>query len=95
VSLPLIRVPVFNDFKDIIALLIVGVVFIVMFILWQHHLEKNEGNVRPPLMKLSLWSRAKGKFAVMQAIAFFQWAAFLSWYFWAQVNFRCSLICCR
>jgi predicted MFS family arabinose efflux permease len=72
---------------DIIALLIVSVLFLVMFILWQHYLEKNEGKHRPPLMKLSLWSRAKGKFAVMQAIAFFQWAAFLSWYFWAQVNF--------
>jgi hypothetical protein len=37
-------------------------------------------------MKLSLWTRAKGKFAAMQAIAFLQWAAFLSWYFWAQVR---------
>ncbi|KAJ7878874.1 efflux transporter [Mycena olivaceomarginata] len=72
----------------IIALLIVSVLFLVMFILWQHYLEKNEGKHRPPLMKLSLWSRAKGKFAVMQAIAFFQWAAFLSWYFWAQVYYE-------
>lgn len=36
-------------------------------------------------MKLSLWTRAKGKFAVMQMIAFFEWSAFLSWFFWAQV----------
>ncbi|KAF8215201.1 major facilitator superfamily domain-containing protein [Mycena galopus ATCC 62051] len=72
----------------IIALLIVSVLFLVLFVLWQHYLEKSEGNQRPPLMKLSLWSREKGKFAVMQAIAFFQWAGFLSWYFWAQIYYE-------
>ncbi|KAJ7133437.1 major facilitator superfamily domain-containing protein [Mycena epipterygia] len=72
----------------IIALLIVSVLFLVLFLLWQHYLEKNEGTRRPPLMKLTLWSRAKGKFAVMQFIAFFQWATFLSWYFWAQVYYE-------
>ncbi|KAJ7065155.1 MFS general substrate transporter [Mycena belliarum] len=72
----------------IIALLIVSVVLLCIFLLWQHYLEKNEGTMRPPLMKLSLWSRAKGKFAVMQIIAFFEWAAFLSWYFWAQLYYE-------
>ncbi|KAJ6453099.1 MFS general substrate transporter [Mycena sanguinolenta] len=72
----------------IIALLIVSVIFLAVFLLWQHYLEKNEGKQRPPLMKLTLWKRAKGKFAVMQAIAFFQWAAFLSWYFWAQIYYE-------
>ncbi|KAJ7028424.1 MFS general substrate transporter [Mycena alexandri] len=72
----------------IIALLFISVLFLGLFVFWQHYLEKNSGTKRPPLMKLSLWSRAKGKFAVMQAIAFFQWAAFLSWYFWAQVYYE-------
>ncbi|KAJ7769064.1 MFS general substrate transporter [Mycena maculata] len=72
----------------IIALLIVSVFFLVLFILWQHYLENDQGTRRPPLMKLSLWSRAEGKFAVMQAIAFFQWATFLSWFFWAQVYYE-------
>ncbi|KAJ7160260.1 MFS general substrate transporter [Mycena filopes] len=72
----------------IIALLIISVLFLGLFVVWQHHLEKNAGTKRPPLMKLTLWSRAKGKFAVMQAIAFFEWAAFLSWYFWAQVYYE-------
>ncbi|KAJ6544599.1 MFS general substrate transporter [Mycena vulgaris] len=72
----------------IIALLIVSVVFLVLFLLWQHYLEKNNGTRRPPLMKLTLWSRAEGKFAVMQVIAFLEWAAFLSWYFWAQVYYE-------
>ncbi|KAJ7140142.1 MFS general substrate transporter [Mycena filopes] len=72
----------------IIALLVLSILLLGLFFVWQHHLEKNPGTNRPPLMKLSLWSRAKGKFAVMQAIAFFQWAAFLSWYFWAQVYYE-------
>jgi hypothetical protein len=37
-------------------------------------------------MKLSLWTRAEGKFTAIQAITFLQWAAFLSWYFWVQVH---------
>ncbi|KAJ7194239.1 putative efflux transporter [Mycena pura] len=72
----------------IIALLIVGVIFLVLFVVWQHYLEKNYETQRPPLMKFSMWSRAKGKFAVMQFIGFFQWAAFLSWLFWAQVYYE-------
>ncbi|KAF7327956.1 Glycoside hydrolase family 38 protein [Mycena kentingensis (nom. inval.)] len=72
----------------IIALLILGVLLLAAFLFWQRYLEKNRETQRPPLMKLSMWSRAKGKFAVMQSIAFFQWAAFLSWYFWAQVYYE-------
>jgi hypothetical protein len=72
-------------------LLIIGVVLIAAFILWEHRLEKNEGKMRPPLMKLSLWGRAKGRFAVIQIIAFLEWSAFLSWYFWAQVRFLSSV----
>ena len=75
---------------DIIALLIVGVLLLAMFIYWQHYLEKNykpDGTgATPPLLKLSMWSRANGKFAVMQSIAFLEWAAFISWSFWAQVR---------
>ncbi|KAJ7206083.1 MFS general substrate transporter [Mycena pura] len=72
----------------IIALLIVSIILLVMFLVWQYYLEQHEGTHRPPLMKLTLWSRAKGKFAVVQVIAFFEWAGFLSWYFWAQVYYE-------
>ncbi|KAJ7643117.1 MFS general substrate transporter [Mycena polygramma] len=85
----------------ILALLILGVLLLILFVLWQHRLETRmsvgngnengkgeKGRGRPPLMKLSLWTRAEGRFAVMQAIAFLQWAAFLSWYFWAQVYYE-------
>ncbi|KAJ7627026.1 putative efflux transporter [Roridomyces roridus] len=76
----------------IIALLIVGVLFITLFIGWQHHLEKRQSepdNRRPPpLMKLSMWRRAKGKFAVVQVIAFLQWSSFLTWSFWSQLYYE-------
>ena len=42
--------------------------------------------VRPPLMKLSLWRRANGRFAAVQLIAFLEWASYISWGFWALVS---------
>ncbi|KAG6866162.1 hypothetical protein C0991_008116 [Blastosporella zonata] len=42
----------------------------------------------PPLMKVSLWARAKGRFAVMMCIAFMTWCSFLSWNFWAQLYYQ-------
>ncbi|KAG6901627.1 hypothetical protein C0995_009795 [Termitomyces sp. Mi166 len=100
----------------IIALLIVGVILVVVFILWQAHLEKlqaqREEQLRsynenadiaqlsapptvarswlspPPLMKLSLWKRAKGRFAAIMLIAFLEWCSFLAWAFWAQLYYE-------
>jgi MFS family permease len=75
----------------IIALLIVGVLLVGVFQLWQRHLEANPGPGRfspPPLLKPSLWSRANGRFAVIQIIAFFEWSAFISWFFWIQVYYQ-------
>jgi len=31
----------------------------------------------PPLMKLSIWGRAKGRFAVIMIIAFLNWSSFM------------------
>ncbi|KAJ7776161.1 MFS general substrate transporter [Mycena metata] len=59
----------------IIALLIVSVLTV-------------KGDSAPPLMKLSLWTRANGRFAVIQAIAFLEWSAFLSWYLWSQLYYE-------
>ncbi|KAG5645961.1 hypothetical protein DXG03_004753 [Asterophora parasitica] len=42
----------------------------------------------PPLMKVSLWRRANGRFAVMMCIAFLTWCSFLSWVFWAQLYYQ-------
>ncbi|KAI6099800.1 major facilitator superfamily domain-containing protein [Pisolithus sp. B1] len=71
----------------IIASLVIG---------WEHHLEKAYGDpsrpksiwTPPPLMKLSLWARAKGRVAVVLAIAFLNWAGFLSWSLWAQLYYQ-------
>jgi hypothetical protein len=56
---------------DIIALLIVGVIFVGLFLFWQHYLEKRFDDhnsaysffMPPPLIRISLWSRANGRLA--------------------------------
>ena len=67
-----------------------------LFFYWQHYLEKIHDNPEspfslftpPPLLKLSIWTRANGRIAAMMAIAFTNWCAFLSWTFWVQVRMR-------
>jgi hypothetical protein len=86
---------------DIIVLLVIGVLLMLAFLWWQHFLEKYhscDGQDKPrllkfishppPLMKLSFWSRAKGRFAVIMVIAFLQWSAFLAWNFWIQLYYQ-------
>lgn len=80
--------------QDIIILLILGVLFVVLFVLWQRYLESIQDLEKPkysiwtppPLMRVSLWGRARGRFAATMAIAFLTWCAFLSWNFWIQVR---------
>ena len=65
-----------------------------LFLYWQHYLEKIHDNPEspfsfftpPPLLKPSIWTRANGRIAVMVMIGFTNWAAFVSWFFWAQVR---------
>jgi hypothetical protein len=77
---------------DIIALLIVGVILVAAFIAWQHHLGRAAASGRsklpPPLMRLSLWTRANGKLAAMFVVAFLTWCCFVSWQFWAQLYYQ-------
>ncbi|KIJ11533.1 the Drug:H+ antiporter-2 family [Paxillus involutus ATCC 200175] len=80
----------------IIALLIIGVILVGIFLVWENHLEKalyipNKPKsiwTPPPLMKLSLWARAKGRMAVILAIAFLNWSGFLCWTFWVQLYYQ-------
>ncbi|KAI5117894.1 hypothetical protein M0805_001551 [Coniferiporia weirii] len=73
----------------IIALIVIGVMLLVAFLMWQWYLERDTSGARcPPLMKLSMWKRAHGKFAAMQCIAFLEWASFQSWTFWAQLYYQ-------
>ena len=66
----------------------IGLVLLLAFIFWQHHLGKNIDNpdFRPPLMKLGMWTRSKGRFAAVQAIAFFELASYVSWGYWGVVS---------
>ncbi|KAF9456823.1 major facilitator superfamily-domain-containing protein [Collybia nuda] len=80
----------------IISLLIVGVGFIIAFIFWQRHLEKVQNTpgapysalTPPPLMKTSVWGRARGRFAVTLAIAFLTWCSFFGWNLWVQLYYQ-------
>ena len=79
---------------DIIALLVLGVTTIRLFLYWQHYLERIHDNpdspysmlTPPPLMKLSIWTRANGRMAVMMIIVFMQWSGFSAWSFWVHVR---------
>ena len=85
--------------SDIIALLIVGVLLLVLFVLWERHLEEvhEEGGplsqrwwTPPPLMPVSIWLRANGKLAAMLGITFLEWCSFNVFTFWVQVRFPVS-----
>ncbi|KAG8949635.1 hypothetical protein FRC04_008381 [Tulasnella sp. 424] len=77
-----------NQWKTgyIIALLIVSILGIAAFIAWEHYLETK--TTFPPLMRLTLWTRANGKFAAMQVIAFLEWVAFVAWGYWATLFYQ-------
>ncbi|KAG8738844.1 hypothetical protein FRC11_001101 [Ceratobasidium sp. 423] len=61
------------------VLLVVSVLLFGCFVAWEHYLETR--STRPPLMRLGLWTRAKGRFAAVQLIVFFDWACFTTWVF--------------
>ncbi|KAI0345781.1 hypothetical protein BDW22DRAFT_1426436 [Trametopsis cervina] len=80
----------------ILALLILGFVLVVAFLLWQYYLERLHENqddaqawwTPPPIMKISVWGRSKGRMTVILWIAFFQWSSFQSSFFWAQLYYQ-------
>lgn len=85
----------------IIALLVIGVILVALFLLWEWKLEQiiEEDPSRaasmwtpPPLMKLSLWTRARGRMAVVLCIAFLNWSAFIGWSFWVQLYYQNYLL---
>ncbi|KAG2073087.1 efflux transporter [Suillus decipiens] len=80
----------------IITLLIVGIIIVSLFLLWERYLERAMDDplrtpspwTPPPLMKLSLWTRAKGRMAAILVIAFLNSCAFVSWTFWVQLYYQ-------
>jgi hypothetical protein len=84
---------------DVIALFVVGVLLVFLFVTWQYYLERRLKNpdlphmrwMAPPLMKPSMWTRAHGRFAVMQTIACVNSAAFACWLVWVQLYYQMYL----
>ncbi|KAG2147756.1 major facilitator superfamily domain-containing protein [Suillus bovinus] len=81
----------------IIAFLIIGIIMVALFLVWEWRLERilDENPSRatsmwtpPPLMSLSLWTRAKGRMAVILVIALLNWSAFTGWSFWVQLYYQ-------
>lgn len=80
----------------IIVLLIVGFVFLGFFISWQYYLEKRFDDPKstysvfmpPPLMRISLWTRAHGRLAVIMIVCFTLWGSFVSWVYWLQLYYQ-------
>lgn len=64
-----------TDWIDIIALLPVGVILVAAFFFWERHVINNTS--RPPLMRLALWTRARGKLAAVYMIGFVSWMGFV------------------
>jgi len=78
----------------IIVLLVLGIVLLAAFLVWQWYLEQqldkpaSSRHLPPPIMKLSMWTRSNGRFTVMQFIAFLEWCSFLSYNFWIQLFYQ-------
>ncbi|KAL0955479.1 hypothetical protein HGRIS_001719 [Hohenbuehelia grisea] len=80
----------------IFVLLILGVILLVLFLLWQTYLERilNDFSAPrsrwtpPPIMKPSLWLQAKGRIAAIMWIAFLTWCVFRSWSYWVQLYYQ-------
>ncbi|KAE9400444.1 MFS general substrate transporter [Gymnopus androsaceus JB14] len=98
----------------IIALLIVGVILVLTFIVWQYHLERVQNATYqnkpypsphsrflslsqlvlrwlpspPPIMKMSLWTRAHGRVAVVFCVAFLNWCCFQGWTYWVILYYQ-------
>ena len=87
------------SYADIVSLFVFGVVLVVLFALWQYYLERRLENrnlprtrwTAPPLMKLSMWTHAHGRFAVVQIIASVNWASFSCWLVWVQLYYQTYL----
>ncbi|KAJ7596104.1 putative efflux transporter [Mycena floridula] len=84
----------------IIALLVLGVLFLATFLKWQHYLDGIHGSrpsgphnlqikwTPPPLMSLKLWMRSRGRVAVIFCIAFLNFSCFMGWNYWILLYYQ-------
>lgn len=73
---------------DIIALLIISVFMIAGFFGWEHYVEAR--TTRPPLMRLGLWTRARGKLAATYLIGGISWMGFTTMFYNATLFYQVS-----
>ncbi|OCF39472.1 efflux protein [Kwoniella heveanensis CBS 569] len=70
----------------IIVLLILGPFLIVAFFFWEKHII--DKTTRPPLMRLQLWTRARGRLASVYLVGFLSWLGFHSLFYHATLFFQ-------
>lgn len=70
----------------VISLLVIGVIFIVLFLRWEKYVTVHHES--PPIMSMDIWTRANGRFGAMQAVAFMEWACFSSLTLWAALYYQ-------
>ncbi|WWC90121.1 uncharacterized protein L201_005054 [Kwoniella dendrophila CBS 6074] len=59
----------------ILALLVIGVFLIIAFFFWEHHVATKTPH--SPMMRLALWTRAKGRLAVLYLTGFLAMMGFI------------------
>ncbi|WWD01484.1 hypothetical protein V866_008428 [Kwoniella sp. B9012] len=70
----------------IIAFIILGVLMIVAFFLWEKRLQDRDS--KPPLMRLQLWTRSNGRLSAVYFIGFSAWMSFTSYLYWVTLLFQ-------
>jgi len=70
----------------IIALLILAGILFACFITWEHYVETRL--TLPPLIRLNIFKRGKGKLAAILLVAFLIMGAFSSWQYWATLYYQ-------
>ena len=86
----------FRPSVGVLLILVLGILCLLAFLCWQYYLENLQSQypsnrslfTPPPLLKLSIWTRANGRLAAMMAIAFFNWGSFLAWLFWVELYYQ-------
>lgn len=63
----------------IIAVIVVAAFIIACFFCWEHFVETRTN--RPPLMRLALWTRSKGKLAATYFIGGISWMGFTTFFY--------------
>ncbi|KAJ7670563.1 efflux transporter [Mycena polygramma] len=80
---------------DIISLLLLSLILLALFAIWEFHLERSnrffkaaKAYTPPPLLPPSLFARRRGRVGFVYGIALLQFGAFMVWAFWVQLYYQ-------